>query len=369
MSNITVARRDLLAAVERVCGVADSRSTMPILSHVLLVAQGAELVAHATNLDIASEARAAAEVVDAGKIAVPAREFISRVKAMPEGPVRIVALEGAAVRIVAVGAKREFRLRGMLGEDFPAVLTMTATARLSTLTTEAFLSVVRGGAYAISHDLSRPFLSSALMSAEKGTLRIVTTDGHRLGMAEVACECADFPECLVPRKALEEIVALAKTGGGLDLRIGERTLRATVGSASVTTKLIEQAFPPWQQLVPRKAQPTRVAASRAALLDAIRAVATTASERTRGMSLVVSDGSLRISAESSDLGDGVDELEVDTHGPAVKVGVNARYLLEAISALENDTVTLGMGAELDPVLVQPAVGECHAFGVVMPQRL
>lgn len=361
-------RRDLLSCIDRVRGVADAKSTMPILANVLLVAKDGRVTAHATNLTIANEAHAPAEIVRGGSTTLPAKDLAERVKAMPEGSVAIDVTDASTARIQAVGSKREFRLRGMPGDDFPAHLDVPVTGEKSTMKTADFLAAVRAGGYAISQDDTRPHLASALVDVTEGRLRIVTTDGHRLALADVATECAGTWQALVPRRALAELVALAKSGPGVDFTVGAGSIRAAVGDVTVTARLADAQFPPYDQVIPKGTQATTAIVSRAALLDVLRAVSVAASERTGQAKLVIGDGAIVISAESPDTGTAVDELEATTDGKPITVGVCGRYLIEALTALDADEVTIGMCGELDPVMVLP-VGGAKVVGVVMPVRL
>jgi DNA polymerase-3 subunit beta len=141
----------------------------------------------------------------------------------------------------------------------------------------------------------------------------------------------------------------------------------TAGSLVFSVKLVEAQFPPYGQVIPKQSS-RRLRASRAALADALRAVSIAASEKTGGVRLLLGDGVVRIASESPGVGEGFDELPIDFDGSPVQVGLNGKYLLDVLSALSEDEITIDLNGELDPIIVRP-VGERSFLAVVMPMRI
>jgi DNA polymerase-3 subunit beta len=382
--DVTLAKKDLLRILGRTQGVADKKSTMPILSNVLLQAEAESglLRASATDLFMAVTTAASGTVGSAGSIAVPAKELAERVKAMPEGAIQISTTEGSTVLIKAVGAKREFRLRGMPGEDFPPLPKPEAKATEITLPAATLADLVARTHFSISPDETRPHLNSALLEWDGEVIRMVTTDGHRLSKYEVTVEAtkANF-SILVPLKGIAELRRLceelkadkgAAEGAPLKLLRGGpnvffQTSRGGVEDSSLAIKLVDAQFPPYQQVIPQRTD-NAVRVGRGIFVDVLRAMSVAASERTGSVKLSLSKGTMRVTSENPDSGDALDELAVDYGGPDMTIGFNVRYILDALGALDEDEIRLGLTGELDPVVVEP-VSSRRFLAIVMPMRI
>ncbi|MGZ3416254.1 MAG: DNA polymerase III subunit beta [Polyangiales bacterium] len=371
--DVTLSKKDLLRIFGRTQGVADKKSTMPILSNVLVQAdKDGTLRASATDLFMAVTTLSNAEVKAAGSIAVPAKELVERVKAMPEGSVQISTTEGASVLIKAVGAKREFRLRGMPGEDFPALPKPDAKATEINVSASTLSDLIARTHFSISADETRPHLNSALFEWDGDIVRMVTTDGHRLTKYEVAAEGgqkANFT-LLVPLKGISELRRLSEDlggQGGLKLLRGGPNVFFSTNDSTLAIKLVDAQFPPYQQVIPQRTEGA-VRVSRLALIDVLRAMSVAASERTGSVKLSLTKGTMRVTSENPDSGDALDEIPVDYAGADMTIGFNVRYIIDALGALDEDEIELGLSGELDPVVIKP-VSDRKYLAIVMPMRI
>jgi DNA polymerase-3 subunit beta len=375
--DVILSKKDLLRLFGRTGGVADKKSTMPILSNVLLQTDGSTLKASATDLFMAVTATAHAQVTRQGSLAIPAKELIERVKAMPEGPVQIVATEGSTAQIKAVGLKREFRLRGMPGEDFPALPAPDPAAQAINVAPATLADLVARTHFSISADETRPHLNSALLEWDGETVRMVTTDGHRLTKYEVQAPgtSASF-SLLIPLKGVVELRRLCeearaekgdKEGATIALLRGGPNVFFRRDDSSLAIKLVDAQFPPYQQVIPQKTAHA-VHVPRTTLVDVLKAMSVAASERTGSVKMTLTKGAMRVSSENPDSGDGVDELAVEYGGPDLTIGFNVRYILDCLGCLDEDEVELGFSGELDPVVVKP-VSARNFLGIVMPMRI
>lgn len=377
--DVTLPKKDLLRLFGRTQGVADKKSTMPILSNVLVTAdKDGTLRASATDLFMAVSTTSPAEVRSTGTVAVPAKELIERLKAMPEGPVQISSTEGATVLIKAVGAKREFRLRGMPGEDFPALPKPDAKATEISIQANTLADLIARTQFSISADETRPHLNSALLEWDGDTIRMVTTDGHRLSKYEVASESgqkASFT-LLIPLKGIVELRRLCdelkgdksdREGAPLKLLRGGPNVFFATNDSTLAIKLVDAQFPPYQQVIPQRTE-SSVRVGRAAFLDVLRAMSVAASERTGSVKLGLSNGTMRVTSENPDSGDALDEIPIDYAGADMTIGFNVRYILDALGALDEDEIKLGLSGELDPVMIEPFSSRRYV-AIVMPMRI
>jgi len=375
---LSVAKKDLLKLVSRMQGVAERKSTMPVLSNVLLAVDGPNaLRVAATDLYLSIAGKVPAEVKKGGSVAVPAKDLLERVRMMPEGSVQIVTTDGASTNIKASGSPRRYTLRGMPGDDFPPLPQAAESAPTLSLAVDVLAELMQKTYFSISTDETRAHLNSALFEWDGDTVRMVTTDGHRLSMMEQKVVGKQATATmLIPLKAILELRRLCdelNAESGKDQK-PEITITQSgssaffqAGSTTFSVKLVDAQFPPYAQVIPQATE-KKVRVARGPLADALRAVSIAASERTGGVKLQLGGGTMRITSESPESGDGSDEVPIEYNGPPITVGFNAKYFLDVLGALGEDEVELGLSGELDPAVVKP-VSERKFLAVVMPMRI
>jgi len=374
---LSVAKKDLLKLVSRMQGVAERKSTMPVLSNVLLAVDGPNaLRLAATDLYLSIAGRVPAEVKKGGSVAVPAKDLLERVRMMPEGSVQIVTQDGASTTLKASGSARRYTLRGMPGDDFPPLPAPSEGAPTLSLSVDVLAALMQKTYFSISTDETRAHLNSALFEWDGDVVRMVTTDGHRLSMMEQKVTGKQATSTmLIPLKAILELRRLCEELGGEgkdpkpEITITQSGSSAffVAGTTTFSVKLVDAQFPPYAQVIPQATE-KKVRVARGPFADALRAVSIAASERTGGVKLALAGGAMRISTESPESGDGSDEIPIDYSGPAITVGFNAKYFLDVLGALDEDEVELGLSGELDPAVVRP-VSERKFLAVVMPMRI
>jgi DNA polymerase-3 subunit beta len=379
---LTVPKKDLLKLIARMQGVAERKSTMPILSNVLMAVDGPSMLrVAATDMYLALVGRVMADVSKGGSVAVSAKDFLERIRMMPDGPIHIASQEGTT-SIKAAGSARRYTLRGMPGDDFPPLPTPLDGSPSLALSVDVLRELIAKTHFSISADETRAHLNSALFEWDGDIVRMVTTDGHRLSKMEVKVSGRQASATmLIPLKAIHELRRLcddmateakdgAKDAGtSAQLQITQSGSNAFFqgGGVSFAVRLVDAQFPPYAQVIPQHSDKV-VRISRGPFMDALRAVSVAASERTGGVKLGLDKGSMRITTESPESGEGFDEIAVEYAGQSMTIGFNAKYFLDVLGALDEDEVQLGLGGELDPAVVKP-VGERQFLAVVMPMRI
>ncbi len=378
---LIVAKKDLLRLVTRMQGVAERKSTMPVLSNVLLAVDGTDrLRLAATDLYLSLVGKVSAQVAKGGSVAVPAKDLLERVKMMPDGPIQVSTQDNASTTLKAQGSARRYTLRGMPGDDFPPMPGPVEGAPTLALEVSVLQELIAKTHFSISTDETRAHLNSALFEWDGDVVRMVTTDGHRLSKMEVKVAGRQASSTmLIPLKAIQELrrlceEALAEATKDKDaakpqLQITQSGSSAFFEGAGTTfgVKLVDAQFPPYAQVIPQGSE-KKVRVPRAAFADALRAVSIAASERTGGVKLAFSKGTLRITSESPESGDGFDEIPIDFDGAPITIGFNAKYFLDVLASLDEEDVFLHMSGELDPAVVRPA-SERQFLAVVMPMRI
>lgn len=363
--NLTVAKKDLVLALTRTCAVAARKSTMPVLSHVLLEAEGAALRIAATDLNLSVRGSVSTEVTEAGRAAVLGKDILERVRMMPDGPIQIATGKDDALVLKAPGSARRFTLRTSKADDFPPIGGPDATApRLAISGAALGGGLIARTKHAISTDDSRPHLNSALFEHAKTTLRMVATDGHCLAKAEVEIATTGASTMLLPLPGIREIERMC---GAEIVEVSQQgpTAFFTAEGFTLGVRMVDSTFPTYEQVIPKEGRPRAAKVPRGALADAIRAVALASPATSRGMTLRFTKKSLALKAASSDTGEAVDELSIEYTGVPIEIGCAHHLLLDAIEAAGGEELHLELGAELDPMVFRST----GFVGVVMPQRL
>ena len=389
---LTVAKKDLLKIVARMQGVAERKSTMPVLANVLLAVDGlgpaASMRLAATDLYLSLLGRVTADVGKPGSVAVSAKDLFERVKMMPDGPVVIATQDNATTTLKASGSARRYTLRGMPGDDFPPLPQPAEGSPTLALDVEVLSELIQKTHFSISTDETRAHLNSALFEWEGDTVRMVTTDGHRLSKVDVKVTGRQASATmLIPLKAIHELRRLCDemmaegptTGADGEKKKPELLITQSGSSAffqgagmTFSVKLVDAQFPPYSQVIPQSSDKV-VRAPRGAFADALKAVSVAASERTGGVKLSLTKGSMRITSESPESGDGFDEIPVEYAGPNMSIGFNAKYFLDVLASVTDDEVEISLSGELDPAVLRPAGASTRSdrqfLAVVMPMRI
>lgn len=373
---VTVSKKELLRLLARCQGVADKKSTMPVLGNVLLEAAGNGLRLAATDLFLSVSGEVPAEVTAKGNVAVGARDLFERVKAMPEGKLSITTTDGASTTIRAVGQPRRYTLHGIPGSEFPQLPEPAKSEASLTLDVDVVALLISTTHFSISTDETRLHLNSALFEWKAGLVRMVTTDGHRLSRMQIQVKTkAPDMTMLVPLKGVQELRRLCDEARGegvktLQLQRSGQNAFFQIGGIQFGVKLVDAQFPPYDQVIPTSTSYS-IVAPRASVADAIRAVSIAASDRTGGIKLSLDQNVIRFSSESPESGDGFDEVPVEYAGDAFTVGFNAKYFLDVLGAIECDELNLGISGELDPAVIRPAnnLEGSDYLAVVMPMRI
>lgn len=373
---LSISKKNFLRGLARTHAVADRKSSMPILSNILLSTDGKSTLRFAaTDLYLGVNASAEAKITKQGSVAVPARTLFDIVKNLPEGEVSFTVGTNHAVEIRC--GKVRFKIPGMPGEDFPA-LPSPGEAKLSELDIDTLGELIARTHYSMSTDDTRPHLAGALFEGDGKTVRMVTTDGHRLSKAEKKVSGLLNFTMLVPSKGISELRRLLEDAKA-DKTKGDEAAQM-IGIASVggnaffrrdgvqlSVKLADEQFPPYSKVIPQQ-QDRRVVISRVAFSEALRRIALVASDKSGGVRLSIEEGKLHITSENPDVGEGSEDLDVDFAGKPVVIGFNAKYVLDVLAALPDNEIALELSGELEPGVIKPA-GDASFVGVIMPMRI
>jgi DNA polymerase-3 subunit beta len=369
--------QELARALARSQGIVEKKSTMPILSHVLLEATKTEgLHVSATDLDISVSSDHACEVLKEGKVAIPAKQLYEIVKALPEKDAVLKRASNNYLELKSGAA--EFRIVGLPADDFPA-LPRFDKVELVSVDPKWLLEMIDLTSFAVSSDETRYNLNGVFFEPSVGSLRTVATDGHRLSLAERALE-GDFQVkkgVILPRKGLGEMKKLLIEAAEGETRLGFAENSAILQRPRVrlVMRLIEGVFPDYRQVIP-KAGEKRFTVGRERLLETLRRVSLLSTDKAHAVKLELEPGILRVLSHNPDLGEAKEEVPVQYQGEPLKIGFNARYLMDvliALAALETvaaQDVLLELADDLSPGVMKPGGESATIFtAVVMPMRI
>ncbi|MFL5300951.1 MAG: DNA polymerase III subunit beta [Anaeromyxobacteraceae bacterium] len=369
--------QELARALARAQGIVEKKSTMPMLSHVLLEAsKGDDLHVSATDLDVSVTSGHKCEVLKEGKVAVPAKHLFEIVKTLPEKDVVLKRAQNNWLELRSGPA--EFRIVGLAAEDFPALPRFEKVAFV-TVPPRSVLEMIALTDFAASTDETRYNLNGVFFEPMAGALRTVATDGHRLSLAERALpgEFALKKGVILPRKGLGEMKKLLLDSAEGEVKLGfiENSAVLQLPSVKLVMRLIEGVFPDYRQVIPKTGEKS-FQVGRERLLDTLRRVSILSSDKSHAVKLELSPGLLRVTSQSPDLGDAKEEVPVEYTGEKLAIGFNARYLIDILGALATleavaaQDVVVELSDDLSPGVVKPAGESATQFtAVVMPMRI
>ncbi len=364
-----IAADELKKALHRAHGIVERKTTMPILSNVLVTAAKGGVTVTAFDLDIGIQSEHPAEVVKTGAVTLSAKYVSDIVGNLPEAQVTIAKLPNNYAEITSGAA--HYKIVGMAAEEFPK-LPREESAPLVKVPGTLLLDMIRRTSFAISNDETRYILNGVYFEPrDGGKVRMVATDGHRLCLVEreIPGNFKLKSGVIIPRKGLFELKRLLEEAPEAECQLGfaENSAIFKKPGLSMVMRLIDGQFPEYQRVIPKEGD-RRVTVSRARLADALKRISLLSADKSSAVKLSLGEGRLRITANNPDLGEAKDDVEVTYKGPALTIGFNAKYLLEVLGAVDTDDIALELGDEHSPgVLHSP--GDKSYLAVVMPMRV
>jgi len=362
---VSIARSELLETLSIVSKGLSSRTTLPILSGVLLTTRDNELGLNSTDLEISIKTGSKARVDEPGSCVVPGKLITDIVRSLPEAAVSIESIQGGAT--ISCG-QSSFVVKTLAAEDFPKFPDITP-ADMVTLPADVFAGVVHQVSRAVSRDETRPILTGVLVVVEEGILRMVATDSYRLCVREVPVEgTTGALEAVVPGRALEDVARLAASSETVRIGVSENQVVFSFGDTTFISRRIEGSFPNYRQLIPKEQQ-TRFLIGRQEFMEAVKRVSLMAQHSAPlRLKVGVDDHMLTLSAQTQDVGEAVESLEIEPTGEDVEMAFNHAYLMDGISVSEGDKIALEIVSPLKPGVLKSESGEDFIY-LLMPVRL
>src|SRR5215469_13270412 len=370
---LTIERAAFLKALSHVQSVVERRTTIPILSNVLLRAESGRLALSATDMDLEIVERVPGQIAREGRTTAPAHTLYDIVRKLRDGSQIEIEASGERNTIVLRSGRSTFTLSCLPAEDYP----LMASGELPhgfTLSAAELKSLIDRTRFAISTEETRYYLSGIYLHADKSdevpVIRAVATDGHRLARVEMVLPegAAGMPGIIVPRKTVLELRKLVDEGGSeVTIALSETKIRFVLGEATLTSKLIDGTFPDYDRVIPSNNDKTLEVDCKS-FAEAVDRVSTISTEKSRAVKLAIENGNLKVSATSPENGSAEEELEVRYFASPLEIGFNSRYLLDIAEQIHGEGAQFVMSDAGSPTIVHDAVDK-SALYVLMPMRV
>lgn len=370
---VTLERSSLLKALGHVYRVVERRTTIPILSNVLLRAGDGALRLQATDLDLEVVERASADVAQPGATTVPAHTFYDIIRKLPDGSEVTLEQAGESGTLTLRAGRSRFTLQTLPVTDFPDLTAGELPVRFQ-LGAAEMKRLIDKTQFAISTEETRYYLNGIFLHVVEvegiRMLRAVATDGHRLARVEIPAPdgAVGMPGVIVPRKTVAEVQRLLEDPDGVVMvELSPVKIRFSIGSVVLTSKLIDGTFPDYGRVIPSGNDKT-LSVDKNDFKNAVDRVSTISSERGRAVKLALGDGRLILTVTNPDSGTATEELEVAYSADPIEIGFNSRYLLDITDQIDGDTAVLKLADAGSPTLLHEHDGS-SALYVLMPMRV
>jgi len=367
--NFTIAKEQMLNGLQAVQNVVSTRTTLPILSNVLLQARENRLDLTATDLDVTIACAVEASVKKVGATTLPVKRLFSICRELTNPEIDI-EIDEKNVCSLRSGASF-YKLNGLAAEEFPPQPQFTEK-NIVLLQQEKLKSMVRKTSFAISTDETRYVLNGILFSLKEHKMSLVATDGRRLALVD---EEVDIPaekqvDFIVPTKAVNELNRLLQDSGDVEIKLTENQVSVNLrgnGNFSILmiSKLVDGNYPNYRQVIPAETK-ERIPLSREELLHALRRAEIMTSEKSNSVKLSFSKNNLSITANTPEVGEARESMAINYKGNDLSIAFNPIYLMDPLKAVDNDEIFLELIDELSPGVVK--INGPFLY-VIMPMRM
>ena len=359
-----ISKEAFLDGLQKVQHVVSSRTTLPILSNVLLVAKDGRIQFTTTDLDVGITGSVEAQIEKEGATTLPAKRLVSIIRELPasEVEVSVDSKNHASIR----SGPSFFKIIGLGEAEFPPLPDVEG-AKVFKIPQITLRDGLKKTSYAISTDETRYVLNGIFASFRDGKMTLVATDGRRLAMVDADLE---FPashetDVIIPTKAVQELQRLLGDAGEVIVKLSDSQISFAVGDSLLASKLIEGNYPNYRQVIPGDSN-ERVVIGREALLETVRRVSLLSSDKSNSVKLVFSENHIEVTANSPDVGEAQESMDVIYQGPPMQIAFNPEVLQAPLRALDSADVYLDLIDEMSPGVLRI---EGTFLYVLMPMRV
>ena len=365
---LSLTQENLSRALGAVGRIVSSRSTLPVLSNVLISAEDNQLRLSATNLEIGIHYVVRGKVDEEGTLTVPARLFTDFVSSLPSGNIE---LESQDFNLQVRTSHYQSHLNGISAAEDPLIPRVSGTP-LITLPAADIKQALQQVVVAASLDEARPVLAGVYLFREEDELVVVATDSYRLAERRLGLpkDSTDELSVIIPARTIQELIRLlGDDEGDLEIYMADNQVMFRLGDIELVSRLIEGTFPPYQQIVPKETE-TGFEIDTAEFGRITKVASLFARENNGSVRLEIkSEGEVKLVASDSEVGGNTSSAECEALGEDGEVALNARYLSEALSVIGSDRVQFGISGRLNPCVLLPVGDDAESYlHIIMPLR-
>jgi DNA polymerase-3 subunit beta len=365
---VSVPLGELNRKMNAISSVVPGKTTMPILSTVLMNAENGVFSISATDLDISVTSKVNGTVAEEGRIAVPAKKLAEIVKSLA-GEEASLHTEGDKLTLAC--GKSRFLVNARSADDFPKLPQQESKTSFP-IDPEIVSQLVQKTMYAVSNDLTRPALCGVLWEVDRKGISMVATDGHRLAKVEIALDLGSVQkmEVIVPPKALGTMRTYAEGEKEVRISIGENSISFDMKETTIYSRLLEGPFPNYQRVIPAKNEKELVV-SRSALAEATKRVSILSDTLTKQVVFSIGKAKLTLNVSTQELGEAREEIEASFSGEAMDIGYNANYVLDILRTVDAEEIVFLLDRPDNAAVVKPASegGNLKQICIIMPLRI
>ena len=362
-----ISKEQLLRPLMNGSGVVEKRQTLPVLSNVLLRLENGCLEIAGTDLEVEVSAICNDVAGTDGSTTVPARKFVDIVRSFPEES--MIRFEVTDNKAICTSGRSRFQLSTLSATEFPR-MELDNEAETVSVPGTTLKQLLNKTAIAMASQDVRYYLNGLLMQIKDETLTAVATDGHRLAFTKTEVSLRQDYETavIIPRKGVGELLRLIEEGEQtLSIQLGQKHIMVQSGDVTLKSKLIDGRFPDYERVIPSESD-NRLVTNRLVLKESLARTAILSNEKYRGVQLSLETGQLTIQTHNPEQEEAEEKLPIDYTGQNIEIGFNVNYLIDAISAIDNEQVRLDFTDAHSSVLIRNTDDERTLY-VVMPMRL
>lgn len=365
---LSIAKEELIKGLQAVQNVVSTRTTLPVLTNILLIAEGKNLQLTGTDLDVTITCQVEGEIEKEGSVTLPAKRFVGIVRELESEEIELES-DDRSVCTIKSGSSF-YKVNGLPAEEYPAK-PKSAEGISVTLPQVNLRRMLKRTSFAVSTDETRYVLNGIYLTMKEQRVTLVATDGRRLALTDEEIELPEEADVqiIVPTKAINELARLLQDEGTVEISCGQNQASFTLGGEDqmailMVTKLVDGNYPNYKQVIPSETG-ERITLGREEFLHALRRADIMTSDKANSVKLSFTRNNLSITANTPEVGEARESLAINYKGKEVAIAFNPTYLMDPLKALESDDIYFEINDELSPGVIK--ISEPFLY-VIMPMR-
>jgi DNA polymerase-3 subunit beta len=365
--NFSCKKNDLLHGVQTVFNAVSNRNTLPILSNILFETSKDKIKLSATDLEVSIICMIPAEVTTQGSITIPAKKIADIVRELPNNDIHIKVSDNNVITLNC--DKSIFKINGLPKDEYPVLPKIKGEEGIN-FSQITLLDMIKKVIFSVSTDETRYVLNGVLIVLENEILRMVSTDGHRLSFIEqkLPVSAAQKINNIVPAKALSELLKILGSEGQVNIQLNENQIIFSTADITLMSRLIDGQFPNYDQVIPKKSE-KKLVCNTEKFTSATRRVALMASDKSNSIKYAFSQNQMMVSANTPEIGEAQEDMEINFSGDSITVAYNAKYILDVMKNIGTEEFILELTSNLNPGVFKPSTDKYDYLCVIMPMRI